>query len=88
MEIMSLDEMPWKYHHHRSSFLLNYHMVEDHFETIVSFYIVTTPQSPVLIHNVNSEGNMSNITNTVLVDIPVKSGVVENIYVGQNSFVS
>ena len=27
MEVISLDEMPWKYHHHRSSFLPNFHMV-------------------------------------------------------------
>ena len=35
MELMSLDEIPWKDHHHWSSFLLSYQMVEDHFETLV-----------------------------------------------------
>ena len=54
MEFMSLDEIPWKYHHHQSSFLPSYQMVEDHFETLVSYDIVTTPQSPVLIHNIES----------------------------------
>ena len=43
MEVMSLDEIPWKHHHHRSSFLPNLPMVEDHFGTMVSSDIVTNP---------------------------------------------
>ena len=69
MEFMQLDEIPSKHHHHQSFFLPSYQMVEYHFETLVSYDIVTTPQSPVLIHNVEFEGNLSNITNTVSVDI-------------------
>ena len=88
MEVMSLDEMPWKDDYHRSSFLPDYHMVEDHFETMISSDIVTTAQSPVLIHNFDSKVNLSNITKTDPVDIPVNPGVVENIHVGQNSFAS
>ena len=59
-------------------------MVEDHFETLVSYDIVTTPQPLVLIHTIESEGNISNITKTILIDISVKPGVVENIHLGQN----
>ena len=57
-------------------------MVEDHFETLVSSDIVTTPQSLVLIHNVESECRLCNITKTIPVDISVKPGVVENIHLG------
>ena len=85
---MYLNEMLWKDHHHRSSFLPDYHMVEDNFETMVSFDIVTTPQSSVLIYNVDSEDNSSNITKTIPVDISVKPGVVENIHLGQNCYAS
>ena len=46
--------------------------------------IVTTPQSSVLIHNVELEGNLRNITTTFFVDISVKPGVVENIHLGHN----
>ena len=84
MEFMSLEEMSYKHHHHQSSFLPSYHMVEDHFETMVSSNIVTTPQSSVLIHIVESEGNLSNVTLTIPIDISVKPGFVENIYLGQN----
>ena len=59
-------------------------MVEYQFETMVSFDIVTTPQSPVLIHVVESKGNMSTLTKTILVNISVKPRVVENIHLGQN----
>ena len=84
MEVVSLDETPWKDHNHQSFFLPSYQMVEDRFEALVSYDIVTTHYSPVLIHNVESEGNLSNITKTILVDISVKHGVVEKIHLGQN----
>ena len=58
--------------------------IEDNFETMVLSNIVTTPQSPVLIHNFESDGNLSNITKTVMVNISMKPRVVENIHVGQN----
>ena len=40
---MSLNEIPWKDHRHHSSFLPSNQMVEDHFETLISFDTVTTP---------------------------------------------
>ena len=51
---------------------------------MVSSDIVSTPQSLVLIHNFESEGSLSNITKSVLVDIFVEPGVVESLHVGQN----
>ena len=60
-------------------------MVEDHFETMVSSDIITNPLSLVLIHDVGFEGILRNITKTILIDILVKLGILENINVGQNS---
>ena len=37
---------------------------------------------PILTHEVLSEGNLKNITQTIPIDISVKSGIVENIHVG------
>ena len=85
---MSLEEMPWEDHHHRSSLLPLFHMVEDHFASNVSSDIVMDPQSLILTRSVESEGNLFNITKTMPVDISVKSGVSENIYIGQNSLSS
>ena len=85
MEVMSLDEIPWKYHHHRSSFLPHFHMVEHKFAIVVSSDIVTDPQSLMLTCDVEFEGNLCNITKTISVDISVKPGILENIQIGQNS---
>ena len=85
MEVISLKEMPWEDYHHRSSFLPPCHMVEDHFTSTVSFDIVLNPQSSILTRSVDSEGNLCNITKTMPVDIFVKPGISENIFIGQNS---
>ena len=82
---MSLDKMPWKDYHYRSSFLPPCHMVEDHFTSMVSSDIITNPQSPILTHSVDSEGNLCNITKNMPMDISAKPGISENIFIGQNS---
>ena len=43
MEVISLEEMPWEDYHHRSSFLPPFHMVENHFTSMVSYDIVLNP---------------------------------------------
>ena len=69
MEVVYLNEMPWKDHHQRYSFLPQYHMVEDQFSAMVSFDIVTNPQPPVLTHDIESKCKLSNITKTIPIDI-------------------
>ena len=81
---MALDEMAWKYNHCQYSFLPHYQLVEHDFESFGSSDIVINPQSPGLIQNVESKGNFRNITKTILVDISVKPGVVENLHMGQS----
>ena len=54
-------------------------MVEEQFASTVSSDIVTDPQSLILICDVESEGNLCNITKTILVDISVKPSISENI---------
>ena len=85
MEVMSLDEMLWKDHHHWYSFLPPCHMVEEHFYLAVSSDITMDPQSPILTRVVESEENLCNITKTMPMDISFKPRILENIYIGQNS---
>ena len=80
MEFMSLEEMPRKYHHHRYSFL----MVEEKLMSAILSNIVTDPQSPTLIRGVESEGNLCNITKTIMVDMSVKPNVSDIIQIGHN----
>ena len=65
-------------------------MVEDQFATMVSSYILTNPQPPVLTHDVEFEGNLISITKTISIDISVKPNIIEpniieNINIGHNS---
>ena len=43
---------------------------------------MTNPQPPVLTRDVESEGNLSNITKTIPIDIPMKPDILENIQIG------
>ena len=84
-EVMSLEQMPWKGHHHWTSFLPPFHVLEDNFATVVSYDVVMDPQSPILTRDVKSEGNLWNITKTMLIDISVKPSISNYIQIGHNS---
>ena len=58
MEIMSTNEPIWEDHHHRSSFLPNTSSVDHDFASLFSTDIVNTPQTPILLQNTDSEGNL------------------------------
>ena len=58
--------------------------MEFDFESLVSYDIVVSPQSPILTQNVEYEGNLSNITKTTLVNISVKPNIIEHIYLGHS----
>ena len=82
MEIMSESELVWEDHHHRSYFLPNTNSVGFDLETLISTDIVTHPQTPVLLQNTDSEGNLCNITKTTPIDISVKPRTIEHAHVG------
>lgn len=83
MEVMNLEELPWKDHLHRSSFLPNLTTVETNIKSIVSPEDVENPQTPILTDDVLSEENLGNIILTMFIDIFEKPGVMENIQLGQ-----
>ena len=74
MEVIPLDDIPWKDHHHRSCFLPHCHMVEEKFASTISSDIKPGPQSPILTREVEYEENLCNITKTMSVDISMKLG--------------
>jgi len=81
---MSVDDLPWKDDHHRSSFFPDIQTMEDRLPSLVPPDVTSSPQTPVLTRHVLSEGNMGNITTTRPIDISVKPGIVENIHISQN----
>jgi hypothetical protein len=52
--------------------------------SVFPFDVTHAPQSPILTQDTLSEGNMSNISTTITIDISIKEGVVENINLGAN----
>ena len=82
MEIMNTNESIWEDHHHRSSFLANTSLVNRDFASLFSNDIVKEPQSPILLQDIDSEGNLCNITQTNPIDISAKHGAIEHVHVG------
>ena len=62
MEIMNTNESIWEDHHHRSMFLPNTNSVNHDFASLFSTDIVNAPQNPILLQDIDSEGNLCNIT--------------------------
>jgi hypothetical protein len=84
MSVMSMEDTPWDDGHHRSVLFLEQHTIE-------SYQRISTPSTIAVIssvletsHDVLYEGNLSNISPTVPLDISIKHGVVENIHIGDS----
>ena len=84
MEIMNMNESIWEDHHHRSLFLPNTNLVTNDFASLFSTDIVNAPQSPILLQDTDSEGNLCNITQTNPINISAKPSTIEHVHVGQN----
>ena len=75
-EIMCFEERCLKDSHHRVSISLSGMMPIQ----ILSFDTPEIVPSPYMtIQTLDSEGNMGNLSKTLLIDILVKTGIVENI---------
>jgi hypothetical protein len=84
MEILSIKEAPWDDKHHRSSFLPNLDDIEKGISCIFSSDIVESPQYPIPTQDTISEGNLGNISSTIIVELSIKEGIVEKIQLGTN----
>jgi hypothetical protein len=81
--IMSvLDDNPWDDGHHRSILFLEQ-------QTLENYQWISTPSTVVVITTVPGptqdlfvEGNLSNISPMIPIDISVKPGIVENVHIG------
>jgi hypothetical protein len=81
--IMSvMEDTPWDDGHHRSILFLEQHTLEN-------YQWISAPSTVVVIsiilgstHDVFVEGNLSNISPTIPIDISVKPGIVESVHIG------
>ena len=79
IETMYPEEPPWHDHHHRSSFLPAHQNMLTCLERFAPCLPFQPLQTPIQVHQVSSEGNMGNITQTQPIDISVKPGIVTNL---------
>jgi hypothetical protein len=84
MEMLSIDDVPWDDNHHRSSFLPPLEEIHKDIHSVFPPDVTNSPQSPILTQDTLSEGNMGNISTTIVIDISIKEGIVENINLGAN----
>ena len=79
-----MDESIWEDHHHRSMFLPNTSLVSHDYASLFPTDIVNVPQSPILLQDIDFEGNLCNITQMNLIDISAKPDTIEHVHVGKN----
>ena len=85
MEIMNTYESIWEDHHHRSMFLPNTSLVNHDYASLFPADIVNVPQSPILLQDIDSEGNLCNITQMNLIDISAKLDTIEHVMLGRTA---
>ena len=81
LETMMLEGEQWEYYHHRSHlpYYEENNLSELYHPSIKNFFSNSLP-----INAIDSERNLSNIEETISIDISTKPGVVENIHVGMS----
>jgi hypothetical protein len=81
--IMSvMEDTPWDDGHHRSILFLEQHTLENYQRISTPSTVVVISTVPGSTHDVFAEGNLSNISPTIPIDISVKPGIVENVHIG------
>jgi hypothetical protein len=81
--IMSvMEDTPWDDGHHHSILFLEQHTIENYQRISTPSTVVVISTVPESAHDVFSEGNLSNISPTIPLDISVKPGIVENVHIG------
>ena len=82
IEIMNTSTSIWEDHHHKSSFLPNTSSADNDFVSLLGTDIVDNPQTPVLLQDSESKGNICNVTKKISIEKLVKSGTIEHVHIG------
>jgi hypothetical protein len=83
--IMSvMEDTPWDDGHHRSILFLEQQTLENYQQISTPSTIVVISTIPGSTHDVFAEGNLSNISPMIPIDISVKPGIVENVHIGSS----
>jgi hypothetical protein len=77
-----MEDTPWDNGHHRSILFLEKHTIENYQWISTPSTVVVISTIPESAHDVFYEGNLSNISPTIPLDISVKPRIVENFHIG------
>jgi hypothetical protein len=81
--IMSvLDDNPWDDGHHHSILFLEQQTLENYQRILTPSIVVVITTVPGPTRDVFAEGNLSNISPTIPIDISVKPGIIEDVHIG------
>ena len=80
---MTLTERPWENNHHRSFILPPLNDKDPPLTSMATEDGLT--RSPSTSYGISTKGNLSNISQTITIDISVKPGIVEAITIGAKS---
>jgi len=79
MEVMSLDDPPWDEFHQRDSVYHKNKLCTYPLQILSIDYPEIVPSPFTTIHEIDAEGNLGNLSKTILIDILIKTCVMENI---------
>jgi hypothetical protein len=82
MSVMSIEDTSWDDGNHHFILFLEQHTLESYQWILNPSTIVVISSVPESTHNVLYEGNLSNISPTIPLDISIKHGFVENFHTG------
>jgi hypothetical protein len=82
MFVMSMEDTPWNDGHHHSILFLEQQTIEGYQRISTPSTIVIISTVPESTHNMLYEGNLSNISPTIPLDISIEPGVVKNVHIG------
>jgi hypothetical protein len=79
MIMFVMEDTPWDDGHHHSILFLEQHTIENYqwISTLLTIVVIST--IPESTHDVFSEGNLSNISPTIPLNISIKPGIVEKM---------
>jgi hypothetical protein len=81
MSVMSMEDTSWDDGHHHSILFLEQHTIENYQRISTLSTIVVISSAPESPHDVLYEGNLSNISPTIPLDISIKPGIIENVHI-------
>jgi hypothetical protein len=76
-----MEDTPWNDGHHFSILFLEQHTIESYQRILTLSTVVIISTIPESTHDMFSEGNLSNISPTIPLDISIKPGIVENVHI-------